>query len=287
MTRDPRGALLVAVSRLRPGVTEIRDEDTLAGLGLDSLDRLALAAAVEQATGHPVTDQHLANARTIADLIRCVTNSSSASQDSATDAADPSTRELGWVDPGGQVGSGTRLWHQAQIADGAQVGDDCILGKGVYIGAGSRVGDRVKFGNGANVFGAAIADEVMICPGALLLEDPAPRATTPDGRRKTATDFARQPVTVHIGATIGAGAVLAPGVRIGAHALVAMGAIVVRDVPAYGLVAGNPARQCGWVCRCGHTLSDEHRCPACARTYTHDGTQLIQATRDEPPAAPR
>src|ERR1035437_2814418 len=84
----------------------------------------------------------------------------------------------GWVDPGGSAGDRTRLWHQAQIAAGARVGADCTLGKGAYVGTGAVIGDQVKIGNYACVFGAVIASEAMICPGAMLLEDPSPRATT-------------------------------------------------------------------------------------------------------------
>jgi acetyltransferase-like isoleucine patch superfamily enzyme len=185
-----------------------------------------------------------------------------------------STIANGWIDEGGTVGDGTRLWHQAQIAAGARVGADCTLGKGAYIGMGSTLGDRVKVGNYASVFGARIADEVMLCPGVLLLEDTAPRATTPDGRPKGLGDFTRRPVTIERGATIGAAAVIAPGVTIGAYALVAIGAVVVRDVLAHALVAGDPARQCGWVCVCGHTLGAEHRCDGCGRAYALDESVL-------------
>ena len=180
----------------------------------------------------------------------------------------------GWVDPGGAVGNGTQVWHEAQVASGARVGIDCTVGKGAYIGAGTRVGDRVKIGNYANVFGARIADEVMICPGALVLEDPAPRATTPDGDRKGPADWTPRPVTIGCGATIGAGALLAPGVTVGEHALVALGSVVVRDVAPYALVAGNPARQCGWVCVCGHTLDTDLCCPTCTRTFTCPDDEL-------------
>ncbi|MGI5201607.1 acyltransferase [Spirillospora sp. CA-108201] len=184
------------------------------------------------------------------------------------------TPASGWVDEGGTAGEATRLWHQAQIAAGAQVGADCTLGKGAYIGTGSILGDRVKVGNYACVFGAHVADEAMLCPGVLLLEDAAPRATTPGGHRKGPADFTRRPVTVARGATIGAAAVIAPGVTIGTYALVAIGAVVVRDVPAHALVAGNPARQCGWVCVCGHTLDAEHRCSGCGRGYALNGSAL-------------
>jgi acetyltransferase-like isoleucine patch superfamily enzyme len=189
---------------------------------------------------------------------------------------DPPAPAIGWLDEGAVAGNGTRLWHQAQISAGVTVGDDCTLGKGCYIGTGSTVGNRVKIGNYANVFGASIGDEAMICPGALLLEDPAPRATTPDGRRKSPIDWTARPVTVGAGATIGAGAVIAPGLTIGANALVGLGAVVLRDVPAHALVIGNPGRQIGWVCRCATDLNPQLHCPACSRTYQRKDGHLVE-----------
>ncbi|MFB7532043.1 hypothetical protein ACFC0C_28205 [Streptomyces sp. NPDC056178] len=101
-------------------------------------------------------------------------------------------------------------------------------------------------------------------------------ATTPDGRRKGPDDWTRRPVTIGTGATIGAGAAVAPGVTVGAHALVAVGAVVLRDVPAHGLVVGNPARQVGWVCRCGQTLDPVLHCTTCQRVYRRDGDELTE-----------
>jgi len=182
----------------------------------------------------------------------------------------------GWTDPGGSTGPGTRLWHQAQVAAGATVGADCTIGKGAYVGAGAVIGDRVKIGNYASVFGATVEDEAMICPGAMLLEDPAPRATNPDRTRKGAADWTPRPVTVGRGATIGAGAVIAPGVAVGAQAMIAIGAVVTRDVAAHALVAGNPARPVGWACACGATLDAGLRCPSCGRAWEH-GEQGLTA----------
>lgn len=264
--------ILRAVAQIRPGRTP-QPQDTFSALGLDSLDRLTLAVAVEQSTGLAVSDQVLSSAVSPADLTRRLLANADRSlpvdQQHSPDLPAPGP---GWLDEGAAAGDGTRLWHGAQIAAGATAGVGCTLGKNAFIGTGSKIGDRVKIGNNAGVFGAAIADEAMICPGALLLEDPAPRATTPGGQRKGPGDWTRHPVTVHSGATIGAGAVIAPGLTVGAHAMVALGAVVMRDVPAHGLVIGNPARQVGWVCHCGHTLDDTLRCPACQRAYTsHDG----------------
>jgi hypothetical protein len=125
------------------------------------------------------------------------------------------------------------------------------------------IGDRVKIGNNASVFGATISDEAMICPGAMLLQDPATRAATPGGTRKGPSDWTRRPVTV------GAGRDHWRGCR--HHA---------RRRAAHALVAGNPARPCGWVCACGTTLDASLRCPACSRAYEH-GEQGLAAIPGE------
>ena len=271
--------VLDALRQVRPEPRAPQPDATFQQLGLDSLDRLAMAVALEQATGLAVTDQVLADAAGPADLARRLRGTDTDrstpvdQQQCTTDLPSPGS---GWLDPGASAGPGTRLWHQAQIAADAVVGADCTLGKGAFVGPGSRIGDRVKIGNGANLFGAVVGDEAMICPGALLLEDPAPRATNPDGTRKGPDDWTRRPASVGPGATIGAGATIAPGVTVGAHALVALGAVVLRDVPAHGLVIGNPARQVGWVCRCGQTLDTAFRCPACGRAHHRDGGTLTE-----------
>ena len=179
------------------------------------------------------------------------------------------------------IGAGTRIWHQAQVMTGASIGADCTLGKGVFVGTGSSIGRLVKLGNYANVFGATLEDEVFVGPNACLLEDPHPRATTPDGVRKGPGDFVARPVTVRHGATIGAAAVLLPGVTIGRFALIAAGAVVHRDVPHHALVVGNPARQVGYVCRCGQRLNEDLDC-ACGRHYHLDQEgALIAAEHDQ------
>lgn len=268
-----RTTLLAAVTAVRRQPGSIAGDRSFAALGLDSLDRLVLVHTVEQATGVAIPDHVLAGARHVDDLL-CYLDTAGAAPDDAGTPPVAAETELGVVDDGAIVGAGSRLWHQAQVAAGASIGADCTLGKGAYVGAGSRVGDRVKLGNYASVFGASVGDDAMISPLAALLEDPAPRATTPDGRRKQHADFDQRPVTVGRRATIGAGAMIAPGVTVGHDALVAIGAVVVRDVLPHALVAGNPARQCGWVCACGHTLADTLQCPRCSRGYVRHGEAL-------------
>lgn len=177
------------------------------------------------------------------------------------------------VAPTATLGAGTKVWHQAQIADGVHVGIDCVLGKGVYLGVGTVLGDRVKVQNGCGVFGATLEEGVLLAPGVYLLEDPAPRATRPDGISKGPADWQTLPVTVRRGASIGANATVAPGVVIGRSAMVAICSAVHRDALDHAFVAGNPARQVGWVCACGVRLDEGLACPTCATRHvkTHHG----------------
>jgi UDP-2-acetamido-3-amino-2,3-dideoxy-glucuronate N-acetyltransferase len=171
-----------------------------------------------------------------------------------------------------KIGSRTRIWHQAQVREGAIIGQECILGKGSYIDTGVRVGDLCKIQNGAQVFhGFDLEDGVFIGPGAILLNDRYPRAINIDGSLKTDADWTISRGIIRRGASIGGGAVLLPGVEVGAFAVVGSGAVVTRDVPARGVVVGNPARLRGFACACGRPLlegsaadaSVRFRCAAC------------------------
>jgi len=104
----------------------------------------------------------------------------------------------------------------------------------------------------------------------MLLNDKHPRAINPDGSLKQDADWNVSEGVVEYGAAVGGGAVVLPGVRIGRMALVGAGAVVTRDVPARGIVAGNPARLKGYACDCGHTLTkrkSDFACPTCGREY--------------------
>jgi UDP-2-acetamido-3-amino-2,3-dideoxy-glucuronate N-acetyltransferase len=165
-----------------------------------------------------------------------------------------------------EIGSGTAIWNEAQVRPGARVGRECILGKGVYVDAGVVVGDRVKLENRVSLFrGARLGSGVFVGPHSCLLNDTLPRAITPDGRLKGLDDWTPRGVSVEEGASIGGGCTILPGVSIGRFALVGAGSVVTKDVPANGLVVGNPARLVGYVCDCGHRLDPRGRCPACGR----------------------
>lgn len=170
------------------------------------------------------------------------------------------------------IGNNTRIWHLAQIREEATVGANCNIGRGAYVGPGVRVGDNCKLQNYALVYEPArLAEGVFIGPAAVLTNDLYPRAITPEGRLKEADDWEAVGVTVGRGASIGARAVCIAPLRIGEWATVAAGAVVTKDVPAYAVVAGMPARQMGWVGEAGLPLKQDGNgiwlCPATGRHY--------------------
>ncbi len=148
------------------------------------------------------------------------------------------------VEDGAVVGEGTTVWHHAHIRAGAVVGPDAVIGKNVYVDAGVRIGARSKIQNNVSVYrGVELADEVFVGPSAVFTNDRTPRAVAPD--------WVVTPTRVRHGASIGANATLVCGIELGAWSMVAAGAVVTRSTRDHQLVAGNPARHHGWVCRCG------------------------------------
>jgi acetyltransferase-like isoleucine patch superfamily enzyme len=201
------------------------------------------------------------------------------------------------VDERAELGDGTTVWHLAQIRDGARLGASCIVGRGAYVGSGVRIGDNAKLQNYALVYEPAVlGDGVFVGPAAVLTNDLHPRAVDPEGRLKRADDWHAVGVTVGDGASIGARAVCVAPVVIGRWAMVAAGAVVTRDVPDFGLVAGVPARRVGWVGRAGERLVPDAepgrwRCPRTGEEYreqaAEDGSAVltqVERTRSAGPA---
>ena len=178
------------------------------------------------------------------------------------------------------IEAGSQIWNNAQIREHVHLGKGCIVGKDVYIDATVQVGDNVKIQNGALLYhGTTIETGVFIGPGAIFTNDKRPRAITRDGSLKTAADWEVGSIRICKGAAIGAGSIILPDVTIGEFAMVGAGAVVTKDVPAYALVVGNPARQVGYVCACGAKLSSneqpKYRCPVCSAQY-----EFAEATLD-------
>ena len=170
------------------------------------------------------------------------------------------------VDSSATLGDGSSIWHLAQIRDQVVLGNNCIIGRGAYIGSGVTLGDNCKVQNYALVYEPAkLGNGVFIGPAAVLTNDQFPRAVNTDLSLKSGSDWDAVGVTIHDGASIGARAVCIAPVTIGQWALVAAGAVVTKDVPAFALVAGVPAKRIRWVGRAGVPLEDigdnRFRCP--------------------------
>lgn len=161
------------------------------------------------------------------------------------------------VSPQAQLGPGTKVWARTHIRERAVLGADCSVGEGVYIDADVCIGSNVKIQNGALLYRRLIlGDGVFVGPQVCFTNDLRPRAVTPEGRLKLDGDWHPGETHVDRGASIGAAAVILPGLRIGAWAMIGAGALVTHDVSAHALVAGAPARRIGWVCACGARLLD-------------------------------
>jgi len=181
------------------------------------------------------------------------------------------------VSDSARIGSGSVVWHLAQVREDSVLGTNCIVGRGAYIGSGVRMGDGCKIQNYALVYEPAeLADGVFVGPAAVFTNDHFPRAVNPDLSPKASSDWEPVGVTCETGASIGARAVCVAPVRIGAWAMVAAGATVVKDVPPHALVAGVPARRLGWVGRSGEKLVpaadgiDGWVCPTTGEWYIPD-----------------
>ncbi len=155
------------------------------------------------------------------------------------------------------VGDGTKIWNQAQVREGASIGAGCVISKNTYIDTGVSIGARCKLQNNVNVYhGVTLEDDVFVGPSATFTNDRFPRAAN--------AAWQITPTVVKSGASIGANATIVCGVTVGAYAMVGAGAVVTRNVPPHTLVAGNPARVIGRVCRCGRRVGErEDKCEKC------------------------
>jgi UDP-2-acetamido-3-amino-2,3-dideoxy-glucuronate N-acetyltransferase len=179
------------------------------------------------------------------------------------------------------LGEGTKIWHLAQVREDAKLGVNCIVGRGAYVGTGVQIGDNTKIQNYALVYEPAkLGNGVFIGPAVVLTNDTYPRSVSPDGSLKNAHDWTPVGVTIEDGASIGARAVCVAPLTIGRWATVAAGAVVTKDVPAFALMAGVPARRLGWVGKAGFplTLDGEYWvCPETGAKYVEDENSLKEA----------
>jgi UDP-2-acetamido-3-amino-2,3-dideoxy-glucuronate N-acetyltransferase len=175
------------------------------------------------------------------------------------------------VSPEAVIGAGTRLWQHCIVLKGARIGSDCKLAHNVFVEGGVTVGDRVVIKDNVCLYdGLEIADDVFVGPNAVFTNVRNPRAhvSRKDAFEKT---------TIGRGVTVGANATIVCGNDIAEYAMIGAGAVVTKDVPAFALMAGNPARRIGWVSAAGEILKADLVCPRTGERYRLAGDLLVRA----------
>lgn len=160
-----------------------------------------------------------------------------------------------------KIGEGTRIWAFTHVLKGAQIGSNCNIGEGCFIESHAIIGNNVTIKNNISVWDkVTIEDGCFLGPNVVLTNDLKPRI----GFKKGLEDFT--PTLIKKGATIGANATIVCGNIIGEHAFIGAGAVVIKEIPPYGMVVGNPARIIGYACECGEKIDFSRPC-ICGRKY--------------------
>lgn len=184
------------------------------------------------------------------------------------------------------IGPHSKVWDNVHIRKNSILGHHTSIGEKTYIAYDVKIGNYVKIN--AMVYictGVLIEDQCMISAGTVFTNDRFPRAMNKELTSLEISDPTEETLSTYVrhNATIGANATIGPGVEIGPYAMIGMGSVVTQNIPAYGLVVGNPAKLIGYVCLCGPKLidlknapKDESRliCPRCERTFLWKCTKL-------------
>ncbi len=177
--------------------------------------------------------------------------------------------ESSYIDENVTIGEDTKIWHFCHVHKGAQIGEKCSLGQNVNVSNNVKIGNGVKIQNNVSVYeGVELEDYVFCGPSMVFTNDLTPRSKYPKGSVRY------KKTIVKYGASIGANATIVCGNTIGEWAMIASGAVVTKDVPAYALMAGVPAKQIGWVCECGVPFKENFKCSKCGREYTLENNKL-------------
>jgi UDP-2-acetamido-3-amino-2,3-dideoxy-glucuronate N-acetyltransferase len=206
---------------------------------------------------------------------------SSPSQIPSPESKDYFVHESSYVDDGVEIGNGTKIWHFSHVLSGSRIGENCNIGQNVVIGPDVTIGTGCKIQNNISIYkGVTLEDEVFCGPSMVFTNVYNPRSAievfcgpsmvftnvyNPRSAIRRMDEL--RPTLVKKGASIGANATVLCGITIGSFSFIGAGAVVLKDVPDYALVVGNPGKKKGWMCECGVKLNEYLVCPACDREY--------------------
>lgn len=173
--------------------------------------------------------------------------------------------ETAVIDEGCKIGKGTKIWHFSHIMSNCTIGENCNLGQNVVVSPDVTLGNNVKVQNNVSIYtGVVCEDDVFLGPSMVFTNVMNPRSAVNRRDQYLKT-------VVKKGASIGANATIVCGNPIGEYAFIGAGAVVTKEVPAYALLVGNPAKQIGWMSSYGHRLEfnadNEATCPESGEVY--------------------
>lgn len=178
-----------------------------------------------------------------------------------------------------RIGAGSRIWAFTHVMPDVTIGADCNVGEHCFIESGARIGNEVTIKNANMVWdGVQLEDGVFVGPGVVFTNDRYPRSPRISQVRNRYADRRwLEPTVVKRGASLGAGAVILPGITIGEFCMVGAGSMVTRSFPPHSLIVGTPARARSWVCQCGQPLmlsNDAATCVECGLAFIKTGNAV-------------
>ena len=181
-----------------------------------------------------------------------------------TDTKNYFVHESSYIDDGCEIGDNTSIWHFCHIISGTKIGERCNIGQNVVVGGNVVVGNGCKIQNNVSIYeGVELEDDVFCGPSMVFTN-----VFTPRSHVSRKSEYL--PTLVRKGATIGANATIVCGNEIGSFAFIGAGSVVTKPVPPQALMVGNPAKQIGWMCKCGERLAQNLHCQRCNTKYEID-----------------
>jgi len=184
--------------------------------------------------------------------------------------------ESSFIDDKVEIGEGTKIWHFSHVQTGAKIGKNCVLGQNVNVGNNVVIGNNVKIQNNVSVYEGVIIEDYVFCgPSMVFTNIINPRSKYP----QRGSEFYSKTL-VKEGASLGANCTIVCGVTIGKHSFIGAGAVVIKDIPDYALVVGNPSKQIGWISEAGEKIQFDKNgfavCDKSKKKYKYENELVVE-----------